>query len=259
MSIWKTLLLSLLTTILAQGAPKEPTVVFVLAEKEYLTAETVPAYYEKHLKPLGIRGKFVTAPPDGDDRYNLKGLETALEGADLVFLSVRRRAPKIGQMEALKKFVTDGKPVVGIRTSSHPFHLRKAESPAGHAQWQEFDPAILGGNYNGHYGNKQKTTWRVSKEAEGHAILKGVPANVVPSGGSLYRSSPLKKTTTTLATARAEGVDDVQPVAWTNRPESGSRVFYTSLGHVSDFENEAFTKLLTNGVFWALAMETPCK
>jgi type 1 glutamine amidotransferase len=43
-----------------------------------------------------------------------------------------------------------------------------------------------------------------------------------------------------------------EPVAWTHR-HGNSRVFYTSLGHVSDFENEAFNRLLTNAVLWALA------
>jgi type 1 glutamine amidotransferase len=49
-----------------------------------------------------------------------------------------------------------------------------------------------------------------------------------------------------------------EPVAWTNiLPAGGSRVFYTSLGHVADFENPAFRKLLVNGICWTLDIAAP--
>ena len=241
---------------LTLGKSKPPTIVFVLAEREYKTEETVPAFFEKHLKPLGFAAKFVTAPPSGSDRDNLKGLEAALKDADLVFLSVRRRAPKAAQLKAIQDYIEAGKPLVGIRTASHPFDLRKGETPEGHAQWKTFDPDVLGGSYNGHHG-KQKTNWKVEASAKEHVILKGVCTDAQFTGGSLYRSAPLAKSTRTLATGSAEGIEPSQPVAWTNKPTTGNRIFYTSLGHVSDFENEQFLKMLTNAVIWAAAIETP--
>lgn len=243
---------------LTSAKSEPPTIVFVLAEREYKTAETVPVFYEKHLKPLGFEAKFITAPPSGPDRDNLKGLDTALADADLVFLSVRRRAPKAAQLKAIQDYIAAGKPLVGIRTSSHPFDIRKGDSPKGHAQWKTFDPDVLGGSYNGHHG-KQKTHWKAEASLKDHVILKGVSLDAQFTGGSLYRSAPLAKSTTTLATAKAEGIAQSQPVAWTNKPKSGSRIFYTSLGHVSDFESEHFLKMLTNAVIWAAAIETPCK
>ncbi|MGE3317307.1 MAG: ThuA domain-containing protein, partial [Planctomycetaceae bacterium] len=45
---------------------------------------------------------------------------------------------------------------------------------------------------------------------------------------------------------------DEEPVAWTNRSSGGGRVFYTSLGHIDDFQSAAFRKLLTNGIQWTL-------
>ena len=240
------------------GKSKPPKIVFVLAEREYKTAETVPVFYEKHLKPLGFEAEFVTAPTGGPERNNLKGLEKALKDANLVFLSVRRRAPKADQLEAFQDYIAAGKPLVGIRTSSHPFDIKKNDSPEGHAQWKTFDHDVLGGSYNGHHG-KQKTEWKVDKAAKGHVILKGVSLDSQITKGSLYRSAPLAKSTTALATGSAEGVEKSQPVAWTNKPKTGNRIFYTSLGHVSDFENEQFLKMLTNAVIWAADIETPCK
>lgn len=242
----------------ASAEAKPQTIVFVLAEREYKTAETVPAFYEKHLKPLGFAAKYVTAPPSGPERDNLKGLDTVLKDADLVFLSVRRRAPKAEQLKAIQKYIADGKPLVGIRTSSHPFDIRKGDSPKGHAQWKTFDPDVLGGSYNGHHG-KQETYWKIEEAAKDHVILKGVSLESQLTGGSLYRSAPLGKSTTALATGTAEGIETSQPVAWTNKPKSGNRIFYTSLGHVSDFENEHFVKMLTNAVLWATNTKAPCQ
>ena len=259
MKILTTLILGLCCIAsLTLGKSKSPTIVFVLAEREYKTAETVPVFYEKHLKPLGFVAKYVTAPPSGPERDNLKGLDTVLKDADLVFLSVLRRAPKAEQLKAIQKYIADGKPLVGIRTSSHPFDVRKGNSPKGHAQWKTFDPAVLGGSYNGHHG-KQKTHWKIEEAAKDHVILKGVSMESQLTGGSLYRSAPLAKSTTALATGAAEGIETSQPVAWTNQPKNGNRIFYTSLGHVSDFENEHFLKMLTNAVLWATNTKAPCK
>jgi type 1 glutamine amidotransferase len=47
---------------------------------------------------------------------------------------------------------------------------------------------------------------------------------------------------------------DPEPVAWTN-VHNGGRVFYTSLGHVDDFQDPQFNRLLTNAVLWTLGKE----
>jgi putative membrane-bound dehydrogenase-like protein len=47
-----------------------------------------------------------------------------------------------------------------------------------------------------------------------------------------------------------------EPVAWVNTNGS-SRVFYTSLGHPTDFDNLSFRRLLKNAVFWALDRPPP--
>jgi len=67
---------------------------------------------------------------------------------------------------------------------------------------------------------------------------------------SLYEASPLTKSTRTLLIGTIPD-EEPEPVAWTNRYRK-SRVFYTSLGHVDDFKNPQFRRLLINAVFWAM-------
>ena len=46
---------------------EEPNIAFFLAEQEYDTAKTVPAFFESELKPLGFRATYVIAPGEGDE------------------------------------------------------------------------------------------------------------------------------------------------------------------------------------------------
>ena len=240
------------------SAAEEPRIVFLLAEREYRTRETAPAFYEEELKPLGFRATYVTAPPDGEKRNDLAGLEDALAEADLLFVSVRRRAPTLSQMKALRKWVAAGKPVAAIRTSSHAFHLRGKPAPEGHALWEGWDAEVIGGNYVGHHGSNKKTWFRFESAAKEQPAPAGLPATEeIPSGGSLYKVLPLAKSAQVLAVGRAEGAEEAQPVAWTHAPATGNRVFYTSLGHVEDFRNPAFRRLLLNGIHWTLGRNPP--
>lgn len=59
----------------------------------------------------------------------------------------------------------------------------------------------------------------------------------------------MAKTATPLLTGTA-GNHPPEPVAWTNIREDGGRVFYTSLGHASDFEEAGFRQLLNNAIAW---------
>lgn len=231
-----------------------PHVDFVVGEDEYDTKTTLPRFADAELAPRGIRSTFVTADPR--DLNSFPGLE-ALDRADLIFLSVRRRTPPKEQLDRIKAFVAAGKPVVGIRTASHAFALRDGKRPPeGHEAWPEFDAQVLGGNYTGHHGNKPgagaRTLIWIGPSAASHPILAGFPEGeqVVPSW--LYKTSPLASSAAVLLWGRVDGRRPDEPVAWTNVTAQGNRVFYTSLGHPGDFELPAFRQLLVNGTFWAL-------
>jgi type 1 glutamine amidotransferase len=90
----------------------------------------------------------------------------------------------------------------------------------------------------------------VAEKAADHPILKGVDLTQLVGNGSLYLTQPLAKSATPLLIGTIPGKDS-EPVAWTNRPSTGNRVFYTSLGQIDDFKEPAFQQVLKNGIQWA--------
>jgi type 1 glutamine amidotransferase/nicotinamidase-related amidase len=235
-------------------------VVMLIGDDEYKTEVTLPAFAETELRPIGIDVQIVHADPK--DKNNFPGMVEAVNSADLVLVSVRRRTPPKEQLDALKFHVAAGKPIVGIRTASHAWSLRNPKDVAaaeklGLSTWDKFDLDVLGGNYTNHYGAGAKTVISVAKNAAEHPILRGVAVSELVGNGSLYKTSPLATATTPLLLGTIPG-QNPEPVAWTNQlGDRKTRVFYTSLGHVDDFENPAFRKLLQNGVLWSLGALEP--
>jgi len=227
-----------------------PSAVFLIGEDEYQTAETLPRFAVEELEPNGVRCTFAMADPKTPNDFPAA---EAIDHADLLFVSVRRRAPTIEQMRHIRKYVEAGKPVVGIRTACHAFDTR-GHVPEGHADWPTFDPDVLGGHYTNHHGNGLEPTIELAPEARGHPILDGVKLGF-KSKGSLYKVAPLGPTTLPLLTGAIDG-KPAEPVAWVNL-KGNSRVFFTSLGHPDDFQNPSFKRLLRNGVFWALDRPAP--
>ena len=222
-----------------------PRAVFLIGEDEYKTEATLPAFAAKELEPLGVRCTFVIADPKSP--HDFRGAE-ALSDADLLVLSVRRRAPTAEQMAVIRKYIAAGKPLVGIRTACHAFDTR-GKAPAGHAEWKSFDPDVLGGHYTGHHGNDAHPVIALAPSGTKHMIIQDIETPFV-SHGSLYKVSPLAAGTQPLLIGTITG-QPPEPVAWVN-PRDHARVFYTSLGHPGDFDNASFRKLLCNAVLWAL-------
>ena len=229
---------ALLGSLSPQDAAKKSSIVLVSGEFEYKSAETLPAF-RKHLESGHPFACTVLQRTQGED---IPGLE-ALDRADLAVFFIRRMTLPPEQLDRVRKYLDSGKPLVALRTSSHAFQ-----------NWKEFDRDVLGGHYGNHYGNKLATTVRVEPKAADHPILRGVPKEF-PSAGSLYKTSPLAAGAVPLLLGRVEGKPE-EPAAWTNSFK-GARVFYTSLGHPQDFESEAFRRLLTNALYWALGREIP--
>ena len=232
------------------------SIVMLIGEDEYRTAETLPEFAATELEPAGFRVTVIHSSPDDPRRF--PGLRAALEGADLLLVSVRRRPPPQDDLDAIRAYVAAGRPLVGIRTASHAFAPRRGEAPpAGHGTWPDFDPRVLGGRYVGHHGAGPATSVSVSSGAAGHPILVGIDVARLVGHGSLYRVAPLEPSATALLSGVAAD-HPAEPVAWTNTPrEGGSRVFYTSFGHVDDFREPEFRRLLLQGICWTLGIAPP--
>jgi nicotinamidase-related amidase/type 1 glutamine amidotransferase len=229
-----------------------PLVVLAVSEDEYKTNETLPAFVRDVVQDrLGVDTKILLADPK--DANVIPGLAESLAKADLLLISMRRRALPEKDLEAVRKFLTAGKPVVGIRTASHAFDA-KNKLAQGQAVWPKFDAEVLGGNYSGHYGAGMKATVKAIPEAEKHAVLAGV-ATPFSGHGSLYKVSPLAKSATPLLTGSIPN-QSAEPVAWVNQ-YGKARVFYTSLGHPEDFEDVSFRRLLSNAILWSLDKPIP--
>ena len=156
-----------------------------------------------------------------------------LKEADLLFIFARRMKLVESQMKTIRMNWVKGKPVVGVRTASHAF--QKADN-------EVFDRQIMGGNYQGHFGNGPVKVTNSGK----HPVLKGVGKI---TSDKLYKAGPLAKGTTVLQ--QGDIGTDKHAVSWVNTLEGG-RTFYTSLGVPKDFENENFRRMLVNAIFWSV-------
>lgn len=229
---------------------KRPTVAFLVAEDEYKTEETLPAFAAKYLGKE-FRTSFIFGSET--DRNDLPGLE-ALSDADVLFVSVRRRVLPRRQLDVIRRFVESGKPVIGIRTASHAFSLRAdMPAPENTEAWATFDPDVLGGHYAGHHGEGGQVAVRAPDGAESSPLLAGVDLGQLKGHGSLYKVSPLAGSARPLLIGQIPD-QPAEPIAWTNTNKYGGRVFYTSLGHVDDFKQESFNNLLVNALRWAVQL-----
>ena len=168
-------------------------------------------------------------------RKDLPGIE-ALQQADVMLVFCRRVKPPEEQLELIKKWCAEGKPVVGIRTASHAFQ-----------GWLEFDKEVLGGDYRGHSGSEQVQV-SIEDQARDHPILAGVKEWT--RQGKFYHNPNLAEDVTLLLTGTSRS--EKQPLAWarTYQKHNGGRSFYTSMGLPQDFENENFKRLLANAISW---------
>jgi nicotinamidase-related amidase/type 1 glutamine amidotransferase len=229
-----------------------PRVVLAISEDEYQTARTLPAFAAAVLQDqLGLDTTVLLGDPKDPDV--IPGLAEALAKADLLILSLRRRALPEKDLDAVRRYLAAGKPLVGIRTASHAFDAR-GKGPAGRAEWPKFDPEVLGGHYHGHHGVGPAVTVTVAPAAKDDPILAGVQAPLT-GHGSLYKVSPLASSATPLLIGTIPD-QPPEPVAWTNT-YGKARIFYTSLGHPDDFKDAPFVRLLGNAVAWALDRRAP--
>ncbi len=234
------------------NAERTPHIVFMIGEDEYHTWETLPEFAKSELEPHGYRITMIQQ--DQADKNNFPGLADALQSADLLFVSVRRRTPPVNQLNAVRTYLAAGKPLVGIRTACHAFALRPTDPPASpdHGVWQAFDPEVLGGHYTNHHPEGPRTAVTIAPGAGDNEILKGITVSQLFGAGSLYKVSPLEPDTTPLLIGAIPN-QPPEPIAWTHRfGPKHARVFFTSLGHPDDFKNSEFRRLLVNGIAWAV-------
>jgi len=166
---------------------------------------------------------------------------------------MRRRTLPVVQMDHLEHYIRSGKPIVAIRVSIVPFQVNPDQRPDGHVIWNDFDKEVLGCNYQGYDPASRETgsdVWVVD-EAKEHPIIYGIDPSGFHSTSWLYKLNPLSDSTTLLTKGGWSEDQPEEPVTFTNTYEGG-RIFYTSLGHPDDFEDDFFCKMLANAIYWAV-------
>jgi len=208
---------------------KKLKVLLISGSVEYKSDDTLPIL-QKYLE-ANYPVECIRAFRKTDD--DVPGLE-ALETCDVAVFFTRRLTIKGEQLERIKKYAESGKPIVAIRTASHGFQ-----------NWLDMDKDILGGNYKGHFGAGPKCECKLTDAGAKHPTMNCVKPFV--SEGSLYKNQGHNKDITVLMSGSIP--KESEPITWV-RENKGGRVFYTSLGHPKDFEEESFKRMIANAVFW---------
>ncbi|HVK16965.1 MAG TPA: ThuA domain-containing protein [Fimbriiglobus sp.] len=278
------------------GPGKGKHVVLVSGDEEYRSEETLTQLAKILAKHHGFTCTvlFAIDPTDGtinpNVTDNIPGLEK-LKTADLMVIFLRWRTLPDEQLKHIIDYVEAGKPVVGLRTSTHavkpgrkgPYAKYTSDSKVPGYEGG-FGKQVLGETWVNHHGKHgtEGTRGIVAPGQEKHPILRGIepgsifgPTDVyevripLPEGSAALvlgevteTLKPDSKPVTDTRMRNKKEIklnDPMMPVAWTKmyKSESGksARVFTTTMGASRDFAHEGTRRMLVNGCYWALEME----
>jgi type 1 glutamine amidotransferase len=261
-----------------------PKIVLISGDEEYRSEEALPQLAKILSKHHGFRTVvlFSLDPKTGvinpDINNNIPGTEE-LRDANLVILGLRFRNLPEEQMKEIVAYVDSGRPIIGLRTSTHAFNIPKGK-PYATWSWDHGDPhkggfgkQVLGETWVSHHGNhgSESTLALIAPDAASHPILKGIKSGDIWGPTDVYGVDlPADAKPLLLGQVLAgmkkdskpvEGKknDPMMPVAWTREVKSASgkpaRIFTTTMGAATDLENEPLRQLLVNAAFWAMGKE----
>jgi hypothetical protein len=266
-----------------EGPGKGKHIVFISAEEEYRSEESLPMM----AKILSQRNGFTctvlfaidpkTGAIDPNNQTNIPGMEH-LQKADLLFMCMRFRELPDDQMKYFVDYLQSGKPIVALRTSTHAFlYSRNKESVYAkysynnkNMEWNGgFGRQVLGETWISHHGvhGSEGTRGLINGLSASHPILKGVkdiwgPTDVYTVTGLNPNTNVLLHGQSTLgmtAEAPLSYAKSVMPVAWTtsykNDYGTTARIFATTMGASIDLLSADLRRLLINASYWALEME----
>ena len=263
-------LLLFLATLLALGQVQaaKPHALFVVGTHHYSPHETMPALASQ-LDALGWKTSVLN--PGYNPEKNIKGIAglELLQEADVAIFYTRFLTLPPDQFRLIQLYLEAGKPVVGFRTSTHAFDYPKDNSLT---KWNNgFGSDALGSQYFAHLQGDTSVT--LGKGAGDHPILTGINlAEPIAAAGTLYLTDLAQDAQSLLrGTGRSNkpgkktnrfGTFEIKPtmtqdVAWTWKNKWGGRVFCTTLGHKSSFENRSLMRLFINGICWAAGEKVP--
>ena len=269
----------------AEGPGNGKHIVFVSGDEEYRSEEALPML----ARILAVRHGFKctvlfaidpeTGVIDPMNQNNIPGLDH-LETADMMVLFTRFRELPDEQMKHIIDYTESGKPAMGLRTATHAFKYGE-QSESAYKKYSCNSTTFEGGygrqvfgetwvNHHGHHG-KESSRGLINGEIKGHSILKGVSDIWGPS--DVYTVTTITGSPDVLVYGQVlTGMDPadppvtdgknepMMPVAWiktyTGKSGKVSRVFCTTMGASVDLESEGLRRLLVNGCYWCMNMES---
>jgi type 1 glutamine amidotransferase len=254
-------------------------IVFLAGDHEYRSEESLPALARILAKHYGFKCSvfFTTDPKTGfiePGSSNISGLE-ALKTADLLVIFLRFQDFPDGEMQHIADYLDRGGPVVGFRTATHSFQIKRPDAKFLKYHWQTkegypggFGRQILGETWVSHYGTNHKMSSRLLLQTDQlkHPILRGVKDVWVQSGG--YTANPIEGSVILAMGQILDGMTpdslpvagkDQMPVVWYRTYTGGSgksaRVFTTTHGASEDLLNDGFRRMSVNACLWAAGLE----
>ena len=264
-----------------QGPGRGRHIVFLAGDHEYRSEETLPALARILARRYGFKcSVFITTDPKTGEiepgSSHIAGLE-ALKSADLMVVFLRFQDFPDAEMQHIADYLDRGGPVVGFRTATHAFQIKRPDAKFLKYTWRGGDASypggfgrqVLGETWVSHYGkNHAQSSLLVLQPGEAdHPILRGVRDVWVQSGG--YTADPMPGSRVLALGRILDGMTPgsppakdkkEMPVAWYRTYTAGSgrqgRVFTTTHGASEDLQNEGFRRLSINGILWAAGLES---
>ena len=260
-----------------EGPGKGKHIVLVAGDDEYRSEELIPqlgkilAVHQGFKCTVLFTVNKTTGEIDPGVKDNIPGLE-ALDTADLMILFLRFRDLPDDQMKRVMDYTNSGKPLMGLRTSTHGFNIRRGKKYSDwsfRAKGGGFGRQVFGETWINHYGhhNKESTRGVIAEGMKDHPIVRGCEDIWGPS--DVYGLTTLHGDCKPVILGQVlsgmkpdsppNKAKKAIPVAWTKTYKGTSgkagRVFTTTMGHVDDLKSEGFRRLLVNAAFWCIGME----
>ena len=269
------------------GPGKGKHVVLLAGDEEYRSEEALPMLAKILSERHGFTATVLfsinkqTGEIDPNTADNQPGMEV-LDKADVVITSLRFRHWPDGQMRHFADYVKAGKPVIGLRTSTHAFNGIKGDF----APFNAFGKKVYGEGWVSHWGRHKSEATRgvIEGAAKDDALLRGVSdvfgdtdvyeAYPPADAKVLLRGLVLKGMTAgdepavygkKRATDKAEQPvnEPAMAVAWTRVNDNdfgkGNKVLCTTMGSATDLQNEGLRRMLVNATFAFTELDVPAK
>ena len=258
-------------------------IVLIAGDEEYRSEEALPMLGKILSQRFGFKCTVLfpinneTGEIDPNNQQNIPGMEH-LEDADLVIMALRFRCLPDEQMRYFDSYMMSGRPVIGLRTSTHAFRYPGEFSTSfrrygGSSEWPGgFGKQVLGEtwvNHHGHHG-RESTRGVINPSEANNVLLTGVsdvwgPTDVygireLPAGSNvLLNGQVIDGMKPEDSAVDGEKNNPMMPLAWTrnwtNSQGGECPIFCTTMGSSTDFESADLRRLIVNAALQMTGME----